>query len=65
MNLLERHFKSQRSKHWFDVDTFRGLARLRGNECRAAGRYAEAFYSRKHPRKKTVYRIQSPAIPLR
>ena len=47
MNLLERHFKSQRSKHWFDGDTFRGLARLRGNECRAAGRYAEAFYSRK------------------
>ena len=47
MNLLERHFKSQLSKHWFDGDTFRGLARLRGNECRAAGRYAEAFYSRK------------------
>jgi LmbE family N-acetylglucosaminyl deacetylase len=47
MNLLERHFNSQRSKHWFDVETFRGLARLRGNECRAPGRYAEAFYSRK------------------
>jgi LmbE family N-acetylglucosaminyl deacetylase len=47
MNLLERHFKSQRSKHWFDIETFRGLARLRGNECRAVGRYAEAFHSRK------------------
>lgn len=47
INLLERHFKSQRSKHWFDVETFRGLARLRGNECRAPERYAEAFYSRK------------------
>ena len=40
MDLLERHFMSQRSKHWFDVETFRGLARLRGNECRAEGRYA-------------------------
>jgi LmbE family N-acetylglucosaminyl deacetylase len=47
MSLLERHFESQRSKHWFDVETFRGLARLRGNECRAAERYAEAFYCRK------------------
>ena len=25
----------QRSKHWFDAETFRGLARLRGMECRA------------------------------
>jgi LmbE family N-acetylglucosaminyl deacetylase len=47
LNLLERHFKSQRSKHWFDAETFRGLARLRGNECRATERYAEAFYCRK------------------
>jgi LmbE family N-acetylglucosaminyl deacetylase len=45
--LLEHHFKSQRSKHWFDVETFRGLARLRGNECRAPERYAEAFHARK------------------
>jgi LmbE family N-acetylglucosaminyl deacetylase len=47
IDFLERHFKSQRSKHWFDVETFRGLARLRGNECRAPERYAEAFHSRK------------------
>jgi LmbE family N-acetylglucosaminyl deacetylase len=47
IELLERHFKSQRSKHWFDIETFRGLARLRGNECRAPERYAEAFFSRK------------------
>ena len=47
IELLERHFKSQGSKHWFDMETFRGLARLRGNECRAPERYAEAFYSRK------------------
>jgi LmbE family N-acetylglucosaminyl deacetylase len=43
--LLEKHFASQRSKDWFDAETFRGLARLRGVECRA--RYAEAFYARK------------------
>jgi LmbE family N-acetylglucosaminyl deacetylase len=47
IELLERNFESQRSKHWFDLETFRGLARLRGNECRASERYAEAFYSRK------------------
>lgn len=43
--LLERHFGSQRSKDWFDAETFRGLARIRGVECRA--RYAEAFFARK------------------
>jgi len=45
--LLERHFGTQRSKHWFDEETFRGLARLRAMECRAPDRYAEAFYARK------------------
>jgi LmbE family N-acetylglucosaminyl deacetylase len=45
--LLIRHFGSQRSKHWFDAETFRGLARLRGMECRAPERYAEAFFARK------------------
>lgn len=43
--LLNTHFGSQRSKAWFDDETFRGLARLRGVECRA--RYAEAFRARK------------------
>jgi LmbE family N-acetylglucosaminyl deacetylase len=47
IRLLESHFKSQGSKHWFDTETFRGLARLRGNECRAPERYAEAFHARK------------------
>jgi LmbE family N-acetylglucosaminyl deacetylase len=47
IDLLETHFKTQSEKHWFDMETFRGLARLRGNECRAPERYAEAFYSRK------------------
>ena len=45
--LLISHFGSQRSKQWFDEDTFRSLARLRGMECRAPERYAEAFFGRK------------------
>lgn len=44
---LERAFGSQRDKHWFRADTFLGLMRLRGMECRAPSGYAEAFYSRK------------------
>jgi LmbE family N-acetylglucosaminyl deacetylase len=43
--LLDRHFGSQRSKAWFDAETFRGLSRLRGVESRT--RYAEAFVARK------------------
>jgi LmbE family N-acetylglucosaminyl deacetylase len=47
VELLVRHFGTQRSKHWFDEETFRGLARLRAMECRAPDRYAEAFHARK------------------
>lgn len=47
IDLLICHFGSQRSKQWFDDETFRGLARLRGMECRAQERYAEAFFARK------------------
>ncbi|HEY7300658.1 MAG TPA: PIG-L deacetylase family protein [Xanthobacteraceae bacterium] len=47
IGLLMGHFGSQRSKQWFDEETFRGLARLRGMECRAPERYAEAFFGRK------------------
>jgi len=47
IELLEKHFGTQRSKDWFDAETFRGLARLRGMECRAEERYAEAFVARK------------------
>jgi LmbE family N-acetylglucosaminyl deacetylase len=47
VELLDRHFGTQRSKHWFDEETFRGLARLRGMECCAPERYAEAFCARK------------------
>ncbi len=41
--LLHEHFATQRSKDWFDPDTFRALARLRGLEARAPERVAEAF----------------------
>jgi LmbE family N-acetylglucosaminyl deacetylase len=47
VDLLIAHFGSQRSKQWFDAETFLGLARLRGMECRAPERYAEAFVARK------------------
>jgi LmbE family N-acetylglucosaminyl deacetylase len=47
IDLLMSHFGSQRSKQWFDPETFLGLARLRGMECRASERYAEAFVARK------------------
>jgi LmbE family N-acetylglucosaminyl deacetylase len=47
IELLISHFGSQRSKHWFDRETFLGLARLRGMECRAPELYAEAFFARK------------------
>ena len=45
--LLNASFGTQRSKDWFDEDTFRALARLRGMECRAPDRLAEAFHARK------------------
>ena len=43
--ILTETFVSQHSKHWFDIDTFNALPRLRGME--SATRFAEAFYARK------------------
>ena len=40
-------FQSQRSKRWFQEETFLSLMRLRGMECNAPSGYAEAFYCRK------------------
>ena len=40
-------FESQRSKRWFEEETFLSLMRLRGIECNAPSGYAEAFYCRK------------------
>ncbi len=45
-NLL-KIFATQREKDWFTEDTFLALMRLRGVECRAPERFAEAFYCRK------------------
>ena len=47
IQLLNQHFVTQRGKHWFDEETFRGLARLRGVECRAKDRYAEGLFAHK------------------
>jgi LmbE family N-acetylglucosaminyl deacetylase len=47
IDLLITHFGTQRSKQWFDAETFLGLARLRGMECRAPERYAESFFGHK------------------
>ncbi len=38
-------YPSQSSRAWFDAETFRGLMRLRGVECRST--FAEAFHARK------------------
>ena len=40
-------FPSQRSHGWFDPELFQGHMRLRGVECNAQSRYAEAFHARK------------------
>lgn len=40
-------FASQRQRQWFDAELFRAQLRLRGVECNAASRYAEAFHARK------------------
>ena len=41
MRLLHKAYPSQSDRDWWDEETFLGLARLRGMECRS--RYAEAF----------------------
>jgi LmbE family N-acetylglucosaminyl deacetylase len=40
-------FQSEANKGWLSEDTFLALARLRGIECAAPERHAEAFYGRK------------------
>jgi LmbE family N-acetylglucosaminyl deacetylase len=47
IEILETCFVSQASKHWFNDETFRSLARIRGLESGANGSYAEAFYLNK------------------
>jgi LmbE family N-acetylglucosaminyl deacetylase len=45
IELIRTSFVSQATKPWFDADTFRAMARLRGVECGA--RWAEAFHAEK------------------
>jgi LmbE family N-acetylglucosaminyl deacetylase len=45
--LLDRAFRTQRTKHWFSEGTFFALMRLRGVEANSPTRFAEAFYGRK------------------
>jgi LmbE family N-acetylglucosaminyl deacetylase len=47
ISLVSRHFRTQRRKRWFSKDLFWSLLRLRGMECQAEQRHAEAFYCRK------------------
>lgn len=45
VSLLNEHYQSQRDRDWWDDETFLGLMRIRGMECRS--RYAEAFQASK------------------
>jgi LmbE family N-acetylglucosaminyl deacetylase len=45
IDLLTKHYGSQHSRSWFDDESFRGLARVRGVQCHS--RYAEAFHAPK------------------
>ena len=47
VEILLASFGTQRSRHWFDADTFRALMRLRGLECASPSGYAEAFHAPK------------------
>jgi LmbE family N-acetylglucosaminyl deacetylase len=47
VDFLFEVFQSQRSKRWFDRETFLGLMRIRGMESNSASGYAEAFHCRK------------------
>jgi LmbE family N-acetylglucosaminyl deacetylase len=47
IDYLFKAFESQRTKRWFDRETFLGLMRLRGMESNSPSGYAEAFHCRK------------------
>ncbi len=47
VDYLFEAFESQRSKRWFDRETFLGLMRLRGMESNSPSGYAEGFHARK------------------
>ena len=45
VELLDKHFPSQRARDWWDEELFLGLMRVRGVECRH--RYAEGLFATK------------------
>ena len=45
VELLDKHFPSQRARDWWDQELFLGLMRVRGVECRH--RYAEGLFAAK------------------
>lgn len=47
IDLLMKHFSTQRSKHWFTRESFSAMHRIRGIECASPTGFAEAFYGRK------------------
>ena len=47
IDTLIQAFASQHEKPWFSKETFYALMRLRGLECNAPSKLAEAFYVRK------------------
>ena len=47
IEILLAEYGTQWGRSWFEPETFRSLARLRGMEAAAPERYAEAFYARK------------------
>jgi len=47
LDIIGRHFSSQRGRSWFSDETFLAMARLRGIGCSAPDGLAEAFYARK------------------
>ena len=47
VDTIFRCFKTQGSRSWFTEDVFYSMMRIRGVECNAPEKYAEAFYCRK------------------
>ncbi|MGH3822428.1 MAG: PIG-L deacetylase family protein [Pseudonocardiaceae bacterium] len=58
IELLHKHYPSQHDQGWFDEETFRGLARVRGVQCHS--RYAEAFHA-----SKLCLRVDAPGLVRR
>lgn len=47
VDLLVRHFASQKGRSWFRRETFEGLMAVRAVECNAPSGFAEGFHARK------------------